>query len=126
MLVGAVFVFWDRFNDLCCFQSDALDMLLLTLQQCAIVYEFDVPWPGGLEYLSAIFEAALFDVDLVAPNCVMRWTARSSFYLQMLLPFFYACFFAARLLLAFCRAVASGAAPTARGPRAAWLSLIHI
>ena len=86
-MVVTVFVMWHLINAVLCDASDVTDMLLMTLQQCAIVFEFDLGWPASLSYLEPVFEAALFDVDLVQPNCVVAgWTYYDGFYLQLVLP----------------------------------------
>jgi len=57
-LMGAcclvVFLLWYFINNFICEKYDAMDMLLLTLQQCAIIYEFDVPWAPQLSYLKVV------------------------------------------------------------------------
>ncbi|KAH8048628.1 hypothetical protein JL722_12449 [Aureococcus anophagefferens] len=89
-----VFLLWYFINNFICEKYDAMDMLLLTLQQCAIIYEFDVPWAAQLSYLKVVLEIALFDVDLVQPNCVFRgWGFSYSFYLQCALPGVFAVVF---------------------------------
>ena len=89
--VGCVVLVWHVINNVICSEYDALDMLLLTIQQCAIVEQFNVRWPASLSYLTPLMNVALFDVDLVQPNCVVAgWSFRHGFYTQMLLPFVYA------------------------------------
>ncbi|KAH8049016.1 hypothetical protein JL721_11785 [Aureococcus anophagefferens] len=90
-MVLTVFALWHVINAVVCETSDVTDMLLMTVQQCAIVFEFDLGWPASLSYLEPLFEVALFDVDLVQPNCVVTgWTYYDGFYVQLVLPLVYA------------------------------------
>ncbi|KAH8062628.1 hypothetical protein JL722_3555 [Aureococcus anophagefferens] len=118
-LMGAcclvVFLLWYFINNFICEKYDAMDMLLLTLQQCAIIYEFDVPWAAQLSYLKVVLEIALFDVDLVQPNCVFRgWGFSYSFYLQCALPGVFAVVFFVPIGVRALRRVADGTVRTRR------------
>ncbi|KAH8093677.1 hypothetical protein JL720_4827 [Aureococcus anophagefferens] len=113
-MVLTVFALWHVINAVVCETSDVTDMLLMTVQQCAIVFEFDLGWPASLSYLEPLFEVALFDVDLVQPNCVVTgWTYYDGFYVQLVLPLVYALSYflpiAGRFAAARVRAFRSGA-----------------
>ena len=43
-MVAGVVVLWHVINSIVCTYSDVTDMLLMTVQQCAIVFEFDPVW----------------------------------------------------------------------------------
>ena len=57
--VGCVVLVWHVINNVICSEYDALDMLLLTIQQCAIVEQFNVRWPASLSYLTPLMNVAL-------------------------------------------------------------------
>ena len=101
-MVAGVVVLWHVINSIVCTYSDVTDMLLMTVQQCAIVFEFDLDWPASLAYLDPLFEVALFDVDLVQPNCVVHgWTYYDGFYVQLMLPILYSLLYFAPIFVRF-------------------------
>lgn len=86
LLFLGLFVFWMYVNLFC--DLVAVKLLVEHLQMIAIISDFNVAFPDrAMTYLSLLYDFVLFDVDIVQPSCVVKWTGTSSFYLTMAMPF---------------------------------------
>ncbi|KAH8057813.1 palmitoyl-(protein) hydrolase [Aureococcus anophagefferens] len=63
-------------------ECELFDILLSYVQTVAIISSFHISWPKHARYLFVFFSLLLFDVDAVAPNCLVRWTNRHAYAAQ--------------------------------------------
>ncbi|KAH8073899.1 hypothetical protein JL721_2451 [Aureococcus anophagefferens] len=86
LAVLGVFAGWTVFNEYVLPILPELDVLLYVVQLVAIILRFAIErFPThALRGFVLCLEFALFDVDIYAPSCVMRWTFETRFAAQLL------------------------------------------
>ena len=95
-----LFVLFILINDVIRPRFSVLDVVLDSFQDLGVISGYWLYWPPALDGLFAIYNIALFDVDMYTPSCTFpKWGFTHSFYLMMAMPFFYAAYAATYTLL---------------------------
>ena len=65
----------------------SLEMILGWAQLANIIGDIDLSWTSRVETVFGIANILDFDVDILEPNCLIAWSFRHNFILQLCLPF---------------------------------------
>ena len=85
-----LFLLFIFINDVVRPRFSVLDVVLDSFQDLGVISGFWLYWPPQLDALFAIYNIALFDVDMYLPSCSFPvWGFTHTFYLMIAMPLFY-------------------------------------
>ncbi|CAD7705104.1 unnamed protein product [Ostreobium quekettii] len=85
-MVVALLIAWYILNVVVSNNVASLDMLLSWAQLANIIGEVDLNWPVKLSFMFNIANILDFDVDILSPSCLLPWSYKQNFIVQLLLP----------------------------------------
>ncbi|GMH37095.1 hypothetical protein BSKO_04968 [Bryopsis sp. KO-2023] len=79
---------WYVLNVVISTNMASLDMLLSWAQLANIVGDVGLNWPDKLSVMFSLANLLDFDVDILEPSCLTRWSFSHNFVVQLLFPLF--------------------------------------